>query len=704
MNIFIKYLLFYCCLFCFLACRQPPTAAKVNAVTYPENLKAFHENVLNYHLEPSLDLLEVEELLNEMQADGSWKSIDYTDKIRGGWPVKNHLDHVQTLAIAYRKKGSIYQGDRDLAQKIHLSLNYWLTNDFLSTNWHDQHIGVPERLLPTLFLMESELSKKQMDQAMELLYRAKIKMTGQNKVWLSTNVMLRSLLLRKADAVAIASQSIQDELQIADGVGIKADWSYHEHGAHLQFGNYGMSYLEDMKKCYTLLNNTPFRFADSKIEVLRNYILQGQQWVIWNEKYDISASGRKLFLNEQTKKYQSLKKCIEIMKTLDKANEDAYDQAINSKMLTGDKHFWESDFHVHRKKDYYFSVKMSSTRVIGTESINGENVQGYYSGDGTSFLYTGDDKYEDMLPYMDWKKLPGVTTIQDEKELPTIKAWDFKTNGTFVGGVTNGKSGIAVMDYDRDGVKAHKSWFMFGDKILSMGSQITAETPFVVTTGVNQMIAKGNIDIKENGKIKPVAERIQSLQPDWILHNNVGYYFPEKQNVKMESRFVEGSWNKVSLRMRPIILTDQILRIWLDHGKNPKNENYAYVLVPNADLETMDILLSTPPFIYKNSEEVQYAVNSSGDLTGIIFYKAGKVDVLGGISADVPCLMLLEKSLDGFTMHVSDPTQELKEVNITIQGKFNGPGISTMNDKSIIKVTLPSGREAGKTISLELKY
>ena len=44
--------------------------------------------------------------------------------------------------------------------------------------------------------------------------RADIKMTGQNKVWLSGNVLFRSLLVRDADSIAMASKSIQEELNV----------------------------------------------------------------------------------------------------------------------------------------------------------------------------------------------------------------------------------------------------------------------------------------------------------------------------------------------------------------------------------------------------------------------------------------------------------------------------------------------------------
>tara|TARA_R110002049_G_scaffold232088_3_gene404634 strand:+ start:2090 stop:4210 length:2121 start_codon:yes stop_codon:yes gene_type:complete len=698
----IENFLIACCFISFFGCEKSNKSQDFNSVPYPENLKTLHENVIQYYLDMPVDSIHVEELLNDLQDDGSWPSIDYTNRIRGGWPVKIHLEYVQTLAIAYNKKGSEYYHDKNLSKKIHLSLNYWLTNDFLSPNWHDQHIGVPERLLPTLFLMENELSKKQLDQAMVLLQRAKIKMTGQNKVWLSTNVMLRSLLLRKSDSVAIASKAIQDELQIAKGVGIKADWSYHEHGAQLQFGNYGLSYLEDMIKSYTFVSDTPFQFADNKIEVLRNYILKGQQWVIWNGKYDISASGRQLFPDEQTKKYKRLKASILKMKLLDEAYSSEYDDALDSKIHLGNKHFWKSDFHVHRRKDFYFSVKMSSQRIIGTESVNQENIQGYYMGDGVSLLYSNGEEYNNIFPFWDWKKLPGTTVIQDTSKLPIIKAWDFETNGTFVGGVTNGKNGIAVMDYDRDGLKAHKSWFMFDDMMVCLGAGINAKTKFPVTTSINQVFLKNDLVISENNKFFEKTEKNESLKPDWVRHDGTGYFFPNGGLVKIESRFLEGSWNRVAKRYRPVILTESILKMWIDHGSNPKNADYAYVLVPHATKEQLVALKETPPFKIVNGKAQQTVETTDGSMAGIVFYSAGKSKIFGGISVDKPCVTMLENQQDGIKFAISDPSQKLTEIEVSIKGHYNVEGGIYTNGQTLFKVNLPKGDEAGRTMMLLL--
>ena len=674
-----------------------------SVVSYPKDLTQLHKNVLNYFVNQRNDDDEIKQLLQNFQEDGSWSTIDYTNKIRGGWPVKKHLKYVQQLAINYKTKTSKYYLDKHLSKKIHKGLNYWLDNDFLSTNWHDQHIGVPELLLPTLFLIENELTKQQLNKATVLLHRARIKMSGQNKVWLATNVMLRSLLLRKPDSVAIASKAIQNELQIATGVGVKSDWSYHEHGAQLQFGNYGLSYLEDMIKCYTLVSNTSFQFDESKINFLRNIILKGQQWIIYNNIYDVSASGRQLFNNEQRKKAARLEICIQKMKNLDKKFSKEYDKAIDTKMLSGNKHFWKSDFQVHRTEDFYFSVKMSSKRVVGTESVNKENVQGYYLGDGVSILSTTGKEYENIFPFWDWKKLPGTTIIQDNKPLPIIKFSGFKTNSVFVGGVSNGKNGIAVLDYNRDGLKAKKSWFMFDDKIICLGSGISTNANHQVVTSINQSFLKGSVVIGKDGVLETSVRRKRGFTPDWILHDNIGYLFPKGGNANLSTQILEGSWNKVAKRYRPVILTEHIFKLWLSHGAQPKNASYRYILVPNASEEKMKSLHKNNPFKIMNTKVQQSVVSSDEKKAGFVFYKKGTTTIKGGISVDAPCVILLEEKLDYLDLAISDPSQKLTKIGVSVKGNYSIKNSNYKNGKTHFVIHLPQGEQAGKTVQLQLK-
>lgn len=671
-------------------------------VSYPKGLDKFHRNILEYYQNQKIEDFRIAEFLSDLKENGSFSTIDYSNKTRSDWPVKDHLKYVQYLAISYKNESSKYYQDKSLSEKIHKSLDYWLENDFLSTNWHDQHIGVPEFLLPTLFLIENELTKKQLDKAKVLLHRAKIKMSGQNKVWLSNNVMLRSLLLRKQDSVAIASKAIQSELKIANGVGVKPDWSYHEHGAQLQFGNYGLSYLEDMIKTYTFLDNTPFQFEKDKIQFLRNIILEGQQWILYNHSYDTNACGRQLFPNEQLQKANRLKVCIQKMKVLDKEFTEAYTIALNSKTLSGNKHFWKSDFQVHRRKDFYFSVKMSSKRVVGTESVNQENVQGYYMGDGVALLSTNGKEFEDVFPFWDWKKLPGTTIIQDKKPLPIIKFKEFKTNSTFVGGVSNGKNGIAVLDYHRDGLQAKKSWFLFDDKIVCLGNDILANTDDPVTTTVNQSFLKGKVFVGKNDNIQTNLRNGKAIQPDWILHDSIGYLFPKGGNLNFSTNILVGSWNNVAKRYRPVLLTDHIFKLWFNHGSQPKNKSYNYMLVPNATQDKMLRLHKNNPFNIINTKQQQSVERLDKKQAGIVFYKQGTSKIHGGITVDKPCVVLMEEKPNQLMFAISDPSHQLQSIKVAINGKYILENSSYNNGKTQFRVNLPQGDYSGKTVQVIL--
>ena len=112
------------------------------------------------------------------------------------------------------------------------------------------------------------------------------------------------------------------------------------------------------------------------------------------------------------------------MAIIDEVYSEEYQNAIDYKTLSGNKHFWRSDFHVQRTNDYYFSVKMCSSRVLGAETVNKENIQGYHMGDGVTFLYQSNKEYENVFPFWDWKKLPGTHKI-NKQETCQCQAVDF---------------------------------------------------------------------------------------------------------------------------------------------------------------------------------------------------------------------------------------------------------------------------------------
>ena len=674
---------------------------------YSADLKQLHQNIVNEFLNSPLQTDTLQTLCDKLLPNGSWPGIDYASKQRGSWPTVLHLSYINTFSKAYQKPGSAFYHDLKMRETILKALNYWLDNDFQCPNWWYPEIGVPMQLAPILILMENELSADQLLKGIKILDRAKIRMTGQNKVWLSGNVLMKSLLLRDTEMIRKAAQSIQEEMKVSLSEGIQPDGSFHQHGPQIQFGNYGLAYVGDMIKWIRILRNTPFYFDESKLNILRNYLIDGQQWITWKNQMDISACGRQLFINAQTGKAQNLANDFKQMEALDPNFVAVYKKANRYETLSGNKHFWRSDFQIQRTPDYYFSVKMCSERVLGAESCNNENIRGYYLGDGATYLYQSAKEYENIFPFWDWKKIPGTTTHQDDKELPVLTAGGYHIPSNFVGGVSDGKSGVAVMDYVRDGVSAKKAWFIFNDQIICLGAGITSNTGIPVTTSVNQSFLKGEVIVKTQEEKLLSAESSETFSPRWILHDGAGYYFPNGGNLKLETKTVTGSWNRVALMYKDEPIKAGIFKLWVEHGANPAGQTYAYCIVPQATKAKMQQMETKPNFqILNNDTNIQSIVSADQNLGGIIFYKAGKSKLFGGIETDQPCVIMVKREGNGLTVSISDPTQKLAKITLILGGKYQtsiaGVAVNHVQNKSEFTINLPSGDEAGKTVSVTL--
>jgi chondroitin AC lyase len=390
------------------------------------------------------------------------------------------------------------------------------------------------------------------------------------------------------------------------------------------------------------------------------------------------------------------------MEKLDPEYSDKYVNANNYQNLSGNKHFWRSDFQVFRTPGFYFSVKMCSERVIGAESCNSENVQGYYMGDGATFLYQTAEEYRNIFPFWDWKKIPGTTVQQDNDTLPVLTARGYRIESNFVGGVSDGENGIAVMDYNRNGLTARKAWFMFNNKMVCLGAGIKSSEGNPVTTSVNQSFLNGEVIVINSGGEKQAGETEEIENPEWIMHDSTGYFFPDGGKLRLETKNMEGSWNRVASRYPDEILKADIFKLWFEHGINPKNKTYQYVLIPNTTPKEMEKMASNQLFKIRNEKDIQEVVAANGEIAGVVFYQPGKSEAFGGLEVDKPCVLMLKEINDGLQVSVADPTQLLSEINLVFHDSFSGENVEMINGKCRAKVLLPKGVEAGKTVTLKL--
>ncbi len=452
----------------FLHAPEQSDTLQADFVRIPPETELSDQVVVELHQRYPVDRQKVEACLAAQRADGSWPDIDYADTKRLGWEPKQHAERVLELARVYRTPGSEWKDSEQVRQALHRAMNYWFTRRPRCLNWWYNEIGVPKTLGAAFLLLEEELTDEERQAAIDVMKAARFRMTGQNKVWLAGNVLVRALLQDDRELVQAARDTIASEICLGRTEGIQPDWSFHQHGPQQQFGNYGLSYLSGMAFYARLFHDTSFAFSLPQQNILHALVDEGYRWVVWQRHMDVSALGRQFFHHAQ------LHKAYGVAFAAADLGLDGFPKQGNP--LVGHKHFGCSDYTVHRCPDWMATVKMSSSRVIGTELVNEDNLKGYYMGDGATFFYRRGDEYLDVFPFWDWRKVPGVTAYEDRAPMPVMRSARQNNRSGNVGGLGDGRQGMTAMELDRDGLKGVKAWLFAEKFVVCLGAAVRSDS------------------------------------------------------------------------------------------------------------------------------------------------------------------------------------------------------------------------------------
>ncbi len=388
-----------------------------------------------------------------------------------------------------------------------------------------------------------------------------------------------------------------------------------------------------------------------------------------------------------------------------KAKEILEDTSIQSNVAPIHKSYPLMDRAVHRTEDYLFALSMYSERIQNTEIMNDENRFGWHQNNGMTYIYDEDKQYtENYWNTVNPLRLPGTTVVP--VNIGTGKpdgsgfaqGGDFCSKESWVGGTSIGNYGVSGMSFSGEtqgiagdapvsyapDLKGKKSWFMFDDEMVCLGAGITnknMELPVETTIenkklrkdGSNQLLVNGEkteIPVKE-ANVKELVERTADVsgtsfeQVNWAhLEGNqsvgTGYYFPEENTeIQVRRGQTTGSWKDVGTFEGES--TENYLEMWVDHGQNPENASYSYVLLPETSAEETENYAQAPKVtILENSSEVQAVRHETLKITGINFWQeqGGSVD---GITSDKAASVMLQETEQGTVkVSVSDPTMKNK--------------------------------------------
>lgn len=620
----------------------------------------------------------VEKYLSTLQPDGSWPDIAYADKNRSAWPAAAHTERMLQLVIAAHS-ASAAERARILAV-VHRAFGFWRLNDFQCPNWWFNQIGIPKTFATVGVLMSDDLLPSEKDYLLKtMMPRAKIAMTGQNRLWLAGNTLLAGIIARDPAVVRTASDAIWSEVRVNTTEGIQPDYSFHQHGPQQQFGNYGLAFADEIVLWCGILNDTPFAMPESKLTIFRNYLFNGLSWVTWRGAMDPGACDRQITPNCQQKKAATVAANMTRFATLDPAHAADYQAAAARNQpdgrndLIGDHYFYRSDALFHRLPELFLSLKMSSKRVVGTEVVNGENLLGYHTADGMLLAQRSGTEYTNIFPLWDWKKIPGVTTAQTP--LPHFDHTAVPVD--FVGAASDGVHGVAAMAYVRDHVTAQKAWFFGDEGVVALGAGINSDIAAPIITGVSMAWLQGPV----NGDGIPPSGQGRVTTPGFVEHAGIRYTFPISENVMLATNAITGNWKNIfnNPQTPQADVTGNLFLLNIDHGTNPVNQTYAYT-IGMAGKNPSSVILQNMPQLQ--------AVQFEDGVIGLVFETPGTfVHNDLSLAADKPCVVILDAK--GEKLSAADPTQKLKSLTFV----FNGKNYT---------VSLPTGNAAGSTVSITL--
>lgn len=607
--------------------------------------------LLQLYMAVHLPDAEVERLLAMYDSDrGCWTDIDYAARDRGRWPATLHVTRMYALAKLYKSHDSRWHGSERLKKLLHSSMAFWFRTMPVCPNWWHNDIGVPKKMTAVLLMLRDELDDDEIAGGLKVLERSKFGRTGQNKVWLAGNNLMKGLLTDDTVLVRQARDYMAEEIFVTDHEGIQADWSFHQHGPQIQFGNYGLAYADGLAFWLRVLKGSEYDFSPEQAGIVCNLFKEGICWSVWRGVMDPSFCGRQNFMDGGTGKAFALAVAAQNMAEAVDAEHDFFmsvaienlmpENYVNS--LVGAKYYWRSDCGIWRTPLWYASIRMHSERTIGFEMTNRENTLANFSADGALLLMQDAAEFENIFAYWDWRKVPGVTAYDDGRPIKSDDSDEAKRNHSYhVGGAVSDSGDVMVstMELDRDGLYALKSAFFFGDCVVNLGAGIKASNPDFksVTTAVDQVHLAGET-VSGDG---------------WVHHNGRGYISIDGMPMRVSTGLQRGKWDDIEPSFHDRWDEGEVFKCWFEHpleqlAGDGVAGSYAYMVLPCLSAEET---AANAKRIFKGSRKalVRILQNDSacqavehGETLCAVFHEAGLFE-LGRRSFDVPrpCILIV---------------------------------------------------------------
>ena len=686
-----------------------------------------------------------------------------------------------TMTLAYVQKGSGLKGNTALRNDIISALDWLYTYKFnentprnnrdgaaTNDNWFYWEIAIPRSLNNIQAMLYSDLTsvqianyQKAIDNQVTTLGAAS---TGANRLNCCLYLAVGGIVKKDANKIRYARDAVSPALPyVTADDGFYTDGSFIQHHTVPYNGGYGLTSLGSFCDIMYLLENSSYSFTDPNknniYEWVENAFIPtsfegrsmdssvGRYIARTALRYDLPDTLTKIAFFAPTEKgdyyksvikrycdnnliydyYARITNIFTLSKFYSIMNDENVTQTEDFNLY---KQFYNMDRFVLHRPDYSFNAAMYSDRIRNYESINGENLQGWHTASGMTYLYNSDLlQYEDnYFATIDKYRLPGITAIKNT----TAKADSFAD--PWAGGVENaGIYGVSGMQFyapeDTNNrvhtLRAKKSWFMFDDEIVCLGSDINSETAGdSIETIVENRKINGNNLFTVDGVVKNTYTGWNEVLTNisWAhlegnpsnlknkAKSDIGYYFPNGSNINALSEARTDSWKSMNSAESSTQITRNYLSMAVDHGVMPLDNTYEYVLLPNKTAQQIEAYANNPDIeIIANNSLVQSVSETKNNIIGANFW-TDSVVTAGILTSNKKASVMMSTDVsEGICeISISDPTQKNTEnIRITIDKSFYGvesldDGVTVSMEGNKTAVTVSALNSRGRTYKARL--
>ncbi|HDA6975214.1 TPA: polysaccharide lyase 8 family protein [Staphylococcus aureus] len=607
-------------------------------------------------------------------------------------------------------------------------------------NWWDYEIGTPKSLTNTLILLNGDISSDEKkkytapiktfapksDEILSSVGKAE-PAKGGNLVDIAKVKLLESIIEEDKDMTKNSIDSfnkvftyVQSNSTGKERNGFYKDGSYIDHQDVPYTGAYGVVLLEGISQMMPMIKETPFKETSQNDTILKSWIDDGFMPLIYKgEMMDLSR-GRAISRENETSHSASvtvMKSLLRLSDAMDESTKAKYKKIVKTSVKS-DSSYKQNDYlssysdiskmkalmedstlstndltqqlkiyndmdrvtYHNKDLDFAFGLSMTSKNVARYESINNENLKGWHTGAGMSYLYNSDVKHyrDNFWATADMKRLAGTTTLDNEEPKENKNS-----DKTFVGRTKfddqHASIGMEFENQDKT-LTAKKSYFILNDKIVFLGTGIknTDSSMNPVTTIENRKANGYTLYTDDKQTTNSDNQETNSVFLESTdTKKNIGYHFLNKSKINVKKESHTGKWSEINKSQKTEDKKDEYYEVTQKHSNS--DNKYGYVLYPSLSKDVFKSKASQVTVV-KQDDDFHVVKDNESVWAGVNYSDSAKTFEINGTKVEVKAKgMFILKKKDDKTYECSFYNPESTNTASDIESKISMTGYSITN-------------------------